>query len=247
MGGGRTVPGAGGADPRLIEAKRLVLMGQIGADVSHDLNNVLGKIIGLAEMTQDQLADRPEARAELETLIDVAEQGARLVGRLAACAGRDIAEPRRFDLAAMAADASAVVAARRPGLHLQRDLTAGPCPVVADAALVRVALDAVLDNAARWAAGRVAISCRTAPEVGTAEVSVQDDGPGMASEVLARAFEPFFTTRPAGEAPGLGLSLAQSAMAACGGRVEAESAAGEGTTVRLILPPAAAGSDEGGR
>ncbi len=51
-------------------------------DVSHEFNNLLAKIIGLAEMTMDHVADRPEALAELETLISVAEQGAELVARL---------------------------------------------------------------------------------------------------------------------------------------------------------------------
>lgn len=51
-------------------------------DVSHEFNNLLAKIIGLAEMAMDHVADRPEALAELETLISVAEQGAELVARL---------------------------------------------------------------------------------------------------------------------------------------------------------------------
>ena len=51
-------------------------------DVSHEFNNLLAKIIGLAEMAMDHVADRPEALAELETLITVAEQGAELVARL---------------------------------------------------------------------------------------------------------------------------------------------------------------------
>jgi signal transduction histidine kinase len=226
-------------DDRLGEALRLVLMGQIAGGVSHDLNNVLGKIIGLAEMTQDQLTDRPEAHAELETLITVAEQGARLVGRLEACCGRDIAEPQTFDLATLVRAAREVAESRRPGLHAPLNAPADRFPVAADPALMRIALDAVLDNASRWGARRVEVSCRAVSESGdeeAAEVTVRDDGGGMAAEVLGRAFDPFFTTRPAGEAPGVGLSLARLAMDACGGHIEADSSPGEGTTVRLILP-----------
>lgn len=236
MTGLQTAPGA---DDSLVAAKRLVLMGRIAGGVSHDLNNVLGKIIGLAEMTQDQLADRPEAHAELETLIAVAEQGGRLVGRLEACVGRDIAEPQTFDVVRLVRAAREVAESRRPGLHAPFDAPAARFPVVADPALVRVALDAVLDNASRWGARRVEVSCRAASGSGgeaAAEVTVRDDGDGMAAEVLARAFDPFFTTRPEGEAQGVGLSLASLAMDACGGRIEAESSPGERTTVRLILP-----------
>ena len=211
-------------------------MGQIAGGVSHDLNNVLGKIIGLAEMTQDQLADRPEAHAELETLITVAEQGARLVGRLEACFGRDIAEPQAFDLAILARAAREAAEARHPGLHAPVDAPAEPCRAFADPALVRVALDAVLDNASRSGARHIEVSCPASGGEDAAEVTVRDDGDGMAAEVLARAFDPFFTTRPAGEAPGVGLSLARLAVSTCGGRIEAKSSPGEGTTVRLVLP-----------
>lgn len=62
-----------GPDDGLVEARRLALTGRIAADACHDLNNLLGKIIGLAELAMDEIADRPGACAELETLISVAE------------------------------------------------------------------------------------------------------------------------------------------------------------------------------
>ena len=228
-----------GADDSVVEARRRVLMGQIAAGVSHELNNVLGKIIALAELTADEVADRPDARADLETLISVAEQGAGLVRRLEACSGWNIAEPRRFDLGALVNAACDAAQARRPELRQVRDMPEGPGPVLADPALLRVALEAVLDNASCWARSRIEVVCRapkTAAGVGEAEVVLRDDGDGMSPEVLARAFEPFFTTRPDGEAAGAGLSLARAAMSECGGRIAVESSPGAGTTVRLTLP-----------
>ena len=227
------------ATASLVEAKRLVLMGQIAAGASHELNNLLGKIIGLAELTMDEIADRPGACAELETLISVAEQGADLVGRLEVCSGRSIAEPRRFDLVVLVEAASIAAEARDPGLPFVRETHAGPLWVLADDSLLRVALDAVLDNASRWGASRVAVQCRVLPDIKAdrqAEVVVQDDGAGMAMEVLARAFEPFFTTRSAPTAAGLGLCLAQAALSECGGRIVIDSSPGAGTMVRLTLP-----------
>ena len=228
-----------GVDDSVVEARRLVLMGQIAAGVSHELNNVLGKIIALAELTADEVADRADARADLETLISVAEQGADLVRRLEACSGRNIAEPRRFDLGGLVHAACDAVQTRRPELRQVRDLPEGPGPVLADPVPLRVALDAVLDNASQWATSRIEVVCRvpaTAAGGGAAEVVLRDDGGGMSPEVLARAFEPFFTTRPPGEAAGAGLSLARAAMSECGGRIAVESSPGAGTTVRLTLP-----------
>ena len=228
-----------GANDSLVQARRLALMGQIAAGASHDLNNLLGKIIGLAELTMDEVADRPDACAELEALISVAEQGARVVGRLEACSGRSIAEPRRFDLAALV-DAGCVAAeAQRPDLAFVREIPGGPLWVLADDSLLRVALDAVLDNASRWGASQTGVQCRILSDIAgdrQAEVVVQDDGAGMATEVLARAFEPFFTTRSSEAPAGVGLSLARAALSECGGRIEIDSSPGAGTMVRLSLP-----------
>jgi signal transduction histidine kinase len=69
-----------------------------------------------------------------------------------------------------------------------------------------------------------------------AEIVVADTGHGMEPATLARAFEPFFTTRPRGDGAGLGLSMVHSTVRRHGGAVIAESAAGRGTTVRIWLP-----------
>jgi two-component system NtrC family sensor kinase len=224
------------ANQSLVEAKRLVLMGQIAAGVSHELNNLLGKIIGLAEMTMDDVADRPAACAELETLISVAEQGARLVGRLEACSGWNIAEPDRFDLAALVEAACAAAEAGRPDIRLHREIPVEPYWIVADAALIHVALDAVLENASAWGASRIDVLCRAAEGGGAAELVVRDDGTDMTREALARVFEPFFTTDPAAAAAGVGLSLARAAIAECRGHIEAVPSSEGGTMVRLTLP-----------
>jgi two-component system NtrC family sensor kinase len=65
---------------------------------------------------------------------------------------------------------------------------------------------------------------------------VTDTGVGMSPGVLAHAFEPFYTTRPPGQGKGLGLSTAYNCAQAHGGRLEAKSVVGEGSTFRLILP-----------
>ena len=65
---------------------------------------------------------------------------------------------------------------------------------------------------------------------------VTDDGCGIPPEDLPRIFDPFFTTRPVGAGTGLGLSICHSIAADHGGRIEAESAPGRGTRIRITLP-----------
>jgi len=84
------------------------------------------------------------------------------------------------------------------------------------------------------ALGRIAIETRL--DGGQVVVSVQDQGVGVAPEVLARVFDPFFTTREVGAGTGLGLSTAFHLVSAHGGRIEAESREGTGSTFRVLLP-----------
>jgi two-component system, sensor histidine kinase RegB len=97
--------------------------------------------------------------------------------------------------------------------------------------LVRNALDASAPD------GSVQLGVTQQP--GELAFSVRDQGPGMTEAVLARATEPFFTTKPSGQGMGLGLFLAQSVAEQMGGRLELSSSAGSGTLARLILPLAA--------
>jgi signal transduction histidine kinase len=80
----------------------------------------------------------------------------------------------------------------------------------------------------------VQVSART--QGGSIVVEIRDDGPGIEPEIQARLFEPFFTTKPAGRGTGLGLSISRRIVHEHGGRIDLESAPGQGTCVRVTLP-----------
>ena len=131
-----------------------------------------------------------------------------------------------------------VGASQREGVTLTTELQVSPrlrCVAAqlnqAVLALVVNALQAVRARAG----GHGNVRIRTGVERELAFVEVKDDGVGMTPEVLARAFEPFFTTRPPGQGAGLGLSTAYHCALAHGGRLEAESEPNLGTTLRLWL------------
>lgn len=215
------MPDDGGAPGRL-EAKRHALAARVAAGAAHDLNNLLGRIIGLAEMAMDEVADRPGACAELETLISTAERAAGEVRRLDSCAGPAISEPRCFDLGATMDAACRAAPGNRPSLRRAETTGRAPWPVFADEDLVRLALDALLRDADRRAATRVDVLYRLLPSGREAEIVFLDDGAGAAPD-----------------------SLAAAAASEAGGRLEASSGSGT-TTRRLILPAAGPPVPRGG-
>jgi two-component system sensor histidine kinase RegB len=109
----------------------------------------------------------------------------------------------------------------------------GSLPAVSQA--LRNLVKNALDASAPGQVVRVSVS----QELGELTFTVEDEGQGMASDVLSRALEPFFTTKPRGEGMGLGLFLAQSVAEQMGGRLELSSSLGRGTRARLVLPAAA--------
>jgi two-component system, NtrC family, sensor kinase len=130
-------------------------------------------------------------------------------------------------------------AKRREGVALVTDFGLVP-RVRCQAAQVNHALLNLVQNATQAVQDRLdhtgTVTVRTGIEGASVFVEVADTGVGMAPEVLAHAFEPFYTTRPPGQGMGLGLSTAYNCAQSHGGRLEARSRVGEGSTFRLVLP-----------
>ena len=122
--------------------------------------------------------------------------------------------------------------------RLDIELVLEPVRAFADEGLLRVALTNLVDNArqASTAHGRVTVGVneREIDGLPHACIEVRDTGSGMSADVLARACDPFFTTRPSGT--GLGLAIVQRIVRAHGGKLEFESELGKGTRVRLVVP-----------
>ena len=121
-----------------------------------------------------------------------------------------------------------------------RVLDQGAPDVLVAAGQMAQAISNLLDNAASVTPPGVQdIVVRIGrTEPGGARIEVEDQGGGIAPEVLRRMFDPFFTTRPAGQGIGLGLSVAHAIVTAHGGTISATSTPGAGTTFRIELPAA---------
>ena len=218
------------------------------AEAAHELANLMTVVLGSLEQLRDQPLDE-QGHQQLGRAEWGARQAARLTRQvLSRAQGRDD-RPEAADLNVVVNEFATVMGRRLDGgTPVAVELAPSRLPVRLDKGL----LELVLLNLARNAAdamptgGEVVI--RTCGprldgmgEQRTVEVSVSDSGTGMSPAVARRAMEAFFTTKPPGKGTGLGLWMAERFARAHDGKVAIETAAGRGTTIRLVFPYAGEG------
>ncbi len=228
---------------RLAQTQKMESLGRLAGGVAHDMNNVLGAILGLASAQVEILPeDSPSAKA-FRTILRACERGGKTVRGLLSFARQQPEEVREVDLNALL-DESVQLLERTTlaTVRLVRDLEPGLPPVRGDANALSLMIVNLCVNAVDAMPGGGTLTLGTRREGAWALVRVADTGTGMPPEVAARACEPFFTTKAPGKGTGLGLSMAFSTMKAHGGDLEIRSQPGQGTEIRLRFP---AGEDAG--
>jgi two-component system OmpR family sensor kinase len=201
------------------------------AQASHELRTPLSSVRGYAELFRRGAKERPE---------DLALAMRRIEQELL---DEDRALDREpVDLTRLAADAVADAKIVAPGRDVTLEQT-GPVVVSGDESRLRQVATNLVMNALRHAGDAARVEVRTSVADGCAVLEVSDDGIGMSSDVAARVFEPFYRsseTRDHGEATaGLGLSIVAAIAEAHGGRVDLQTAPGQGARFRVRLPLAA--------
>jgi len=232
--------------------QRMEALGQLTGGVAHDFNNLLTVVLGNAEMLEDDVHGNAEAVQTVRAIQSAAERGAELTNRLLAFGRRLSLEPKAFDINHLVHDVERLL--RRvldEDLVLTVDVTETLPAVVADPGQLQTALLNLVFNARDAMASGGSIIIRTKhvvldaavlrdnPEITVAEqvaVTVTDTGTGMPPEVMAKVYEPFFTTKPMGQNTGLGLSMVFGFVKQSGGHIWMDSEVGRGTVVSLCLP-----------
>jgi signal transduction histidine kinase len=216
---------------RLARSERLAMVGQMLAQITHEVRNPLNAMSLHAELLAEDIED-PEHRAILAT---ITAQIRRLEGLTARYL--ELSRGRRPELspANPAELAREIVrleeeALRRAGVRVELSGEVGL--VELDAEALRRTLHNLLRNAVE--AGAHLVRVRIGEEGGQLRVEMEDDGPGMAPEEAARAFEPFFTTKARGT--GLGLAISRQEVEDVGGSLRCESRPGKGSIFSVRLP-----------
>jgi PAS domain S-box-containing protein len=241
------------AEEALRQAQKMEAVGQLTGGIAHDFNNLLTPIMGGLELIAARVED-PRLRRIAETGLDSARRGAKLTSQLLA-----FSRIQRISMAPV--DVNDVIErmqtllrhaiGRTVTLETRLDAEAGHGRCDANQlenAVLNLAINArdAMPDGGRLiiSTGRETLSAGSGVEPGCYVcVSVADTGEGMPPEVLARATEPFYSTKPLGKGTGLGLAQVYGIVQQSGGTLKIDSEAGRGTEVRLFLPVAAAPAD----
>jgi signal transduction histidine kinase/CheY-like chemotaxis protein len=237
----------------LHQAQKLEAIGHLTGGIAHDFNNLLTVVVSNATLLSDFAADEP-TRRRAAAILGIADRGERLIRQLLAFSQRRMLRPEATALQRRTSEIEELLhRSLREDIGVTIDLPADLWPVTVDTGEFELALLNIAVNARNampngGAFRLVARNTRCGGETASGglvgefvAITLTDTGTGMPAEVMARAFEPYFTTKPAGLGSGLGLSQVYGFACQSGGGAVIASAPSEGTAITLFLPRADAG------
>jgi PAS domain S-box-containing protein len=238
----------------LSQSQKMEAIGQLTGGVAHDFNNLLMAIMSGLELLRKRVPDDPPVTRLLDNAMQAAERGAALTQRMLAFARRQELTTERVNVPQLVAGMTEMLQRTLgPALMIGTQFPAGISAVSADVNQLEMALLNLAVNArdAMPEGGTLTISAdeRDADASEIAELkpgryvrlTVADTGSGMDAETLARATDPFFTTKGVGKGTGLGLSMIHGFARQLGGALHLESQLNQGTKAHIWLPVAEAG------
>ncbi len=245
------------AHEALRQAQKMEAVGQLTGGIAHDFNNMLAVVIGSLDLLGRRLrADDLRARRYVDAAVDGARRAALLTQRLLAFSRQQPLSPEAIDANKLVSGMSDLLRhSLGSDVRLETVLAGGLWRTHADPNQLESVILNLAVNArdAMPGGGRLTIETQNAhlddryaaghPGVAAGQyvlLAIADTGTGMTPEVIARAFDPFYTTKEVGRGTGLGLSQVYGFVKQSGGHVKIDSEPGQGTTLKVYLPRLAA-------
>ncbi len=241
----------------LRRAQKLEAIGGLAGGIAHDLNNMLTPIMGGTELTLMNLPEDHSARADLETVLEASRRARGLVRQILTFSRRTETQTQVVAPSPVIDEVLSQIRRQLPASVRLSHLKRSPPAILGDATQLHQVVLNLCANAAHALKGmnggiieviEESFEAVLSPEAPSTDfrpglylhLSVRDSGCGMTPAVLERIFEPFYTTRKAGEGTGLGLAVVHGIVKQHAGVIKVYSSPGEGTVFHVFLPAAAA-------
>ena len=241
------------SEEKLRQAQKIEAVGNLAGGIAHDFNNILSAILGYAELSEPDLPPGHPVSENLGQISRAARRARDVVNQILAFSRR-LEHPRRpTHLKPVLEEALDLLRATLPAtIEITTDIAPDCPPVLADSTQMHQVVVNLATNAAhalKDTGGEMHLTLKPVrcPAEGLPDLppgdyvclSVCDTGPGIDSAIQKRIFDPYFTTKPAGEGSGLGLAVVHGIVQAHGGRVHLDSEPGKGTCFHICLPRSA--------
>ena len=224
---------------QLIQSTKLAAIGELAANIAHEINNPLTSVLGFASYLAEQVPPGQPWREELDLIQEEAGRARDIVRDLLHFSRQREFIPQVTDLNTVLEQTLGMV--RRQGalesITLREEYASGLAPVEIDVPRIKQVFLNLINNAVYVMKERGgSLTIRSSANGDTIQVEVIDTGTGIAPEHIHRIFEPFFTTKPEVSGTGLGLSVSLGIVESHGGSIEVQSELGKGSTFTIKLP-----------
>src|SRR5436309_254297 len=232
---------------QLIQSTKLAAIGELAANIAHEINNPLTSVLGFASYLAEQIAPGQPMREELDLIQEEAGRARDIVRDLLHFSRQREFIPQITDLNVVLEQTLSMV--RRQGaldaISLRDEYAPGMAPVEIDVPRIKQVFLNLINNAVYVMKDGGSLTIRSSVVGDTVQVEVIDTGTGIPAEHLDRIFEPFFTTKPDVSGTGLGLPVSLGIVQSHGGTIEVKSELGRGSSfiVKLPVKPSAAVTD----
>jgi signal transduction histidine kinase/CheY-like chemotaxis protein len=223
---------------QLVQSAKLAAIGELAANIAHEINNPLTTVLGFASFIAERLPADDPTREELGLIQEEASRARDIV--------RDLLQfSRQRDFMPEPSDVNAVIdqvlgMVRRQGalqtITLNETYAADLPMVEMDVPRIKQVFLNIINNAVYAMKAGGSLTLRTSADGVMARIAFEDTGPGIPPDNLSRIFDPFFTTKPEVSGTGLGLSVSLGIVQSHGGTIEVQSEVGRGSTFSVLLP-----------